>query len=157
MENLKEQIIESLKEVYDPEIPVNVYDLGLIYDINIEGNLVRITMSLTSPTCPTAEYIQEMISSAVSAVPGVGEVEIELTFEPRWTPDRVSSEAKEELGIGTENQSDVAINKVFGDSLNTKKENICKKCLIRDDKVPLVKATFKSDEILLCLKCLNNF
>lgn len=157
MGNLKERIIESLKEVYDPEIPINVYDLGLIYDIKLDGNFVHITMSLTSPTCPTAEYIQEMIISAVKAVEGVKDVEIELTFEPMWTPDRVSQEAKEELGMDDSNSKpDLAINNVFGNS-NSKKENICKKCLISDEKVPLISAKYNSEDILLCYKCFKNF
>ena len=162
-ENLKIEIIDALREVYDPEIPINVYDLGLIYDISVkESGFVHITMSLTSPTCPTAEYIQEMISSAVSAVQGVTEVEIELTFEPRWTPDRVSEDAKEELGIGasdTKNaKMDPAITNVFGESeKDAKKENICVKCMVPDTKVPLLKTTFNNKEKLFCLNCMKTF
>lgn len=161
-ENLKNEIIDALREVYDPEIPINVYDLGLIYDILVkESGFIHITMSLTSPTCPTAEYIQEMISSAVSAVQGVTEVEIELTFEPRWTPDRVSDDAKEELGIGntdTKSTIDPAITNVFGDDeKETKKENICVKCMVPDTKVPLLKTTFNNKEKLFCLNCMKTF
>jgi len=163
MENLKDQIIETLKEVYDPEIPINVYDLGLIYDIKTkESGFVHITMTLTSPTCPTAEYIQEMIASAVKSVPGVTEVEIELTFEPRWTPDRVSEEAKEELGLTTETNNssafDPSITNIFGDETSEKtKENICIKCMISDDKVPLIKTTYKNKDQLFCLNCIRTF
>ena len=163
MENLKDQIIDTLKEVYDPEIPINVYDLGLIYDIKTkESGFVHITMSLTSPTCPTAEYIQEMISNAVKSVPGVTEVEIELTFEPRWTPDRVSEEAKEELGLTTETNNnsafDPSITNIFGEETSKKtKENICIKCMISDEKVPLIKTTYKNKNQLFCLNCLKTF
>jgi FeS assembly SUF system protein len=162
--NLKNEIIDALREVYDPEIPINVYDLGLIYNISVkESGFIHITMSLTSPTCPTAEYIQEMISSAVSAVQGVTEVEIELTFEPRWTPDRVSDDAKEELGIGASDTDkkatmDPAITNVFGEAdKNTKKENICVKCMVPDTKVPLLKTTFNNKEKLFCLNCMKTF
>lgn len=160
MENLKQEIIEALKEVYDPEIPINIYDLGLIYNIKTKkSGFVHITMSLTSPTCPTAEYIQEMIDSAVKAIQGVTEVEIELTFEPRWTPDRVTDEAKEELGLA--DTPDSGINNMFGhdtmDMNETTKEKICKKCMISDDKIPLIKTSYNSKDELFCLKCLNTF
>lgn len=163
-ENLKLEIIDALREVYDPEIPINVYDLGLIYDIKVKENgFIHITMSLTSPTCPTAEYIQEMITSAVSAVQGVSEVEIELTFEPRWTPDRVSDDAKEELGLGSSDSDkkatmDPAITNVFGDSdKESKKENICVKCMVPDTKVPLLKTTFNNKDKLFCMNCMKTF
>lgn len=160
-ENLKHQIIEALKEVYDPEIPINVYDLGLIYEIhpNAQTGNIHITMSLTSPTCPTAEYIQEMISNAVESVKGVKTVEIKLTFEPRWTPDRVSDYAKEELGIdSTQNQLQNQINTTIPNIFNNEtssKQIICKKCLIPNEKTPLIKTLYKNQDEYFCFKCLQ--
>jgi FeS assembly SUF system protein len=160
-ELLKSEIIDALREVYDPEIPINVYDLGLIYNIDVkESGLIHITMSLTSPTCPTAEYIQEMITSAISAVTGVKEVEIELTFEPRWTPDRVSDDAKEELGLGgadSKETMDPSITNVFGNDENSKQENICVKCMVPDTKIPLIKTTFNNKDKLFCFNCMKTF
>lgn len=160
-EILKSEIIDALREVYDPEIPINVYDLGLIYTIDVkESGLIHITMSLTSPTCPTAEYIQEMISSAVSAVTGVTEVEIELTFDPRWTPDRVSDDAKEELGLGGDDKKetmDPTITNVFGNDENSNQENICVKCMVPDTKFPLIKTTFNNKDKLFCFSCMKTF
>ena len=162
-ENLKAEIIDALREVYDPEIPINVYDLGLIYTIEPNNGQVHIKMSLTSPTCPTADYIQEMITSAISAVQGVKDVEIELTFEPRWTPDRVSEDAREELGLGESDKDkkakmDPAITNVFGGTdENTKQENICVKCMVPDTKVPLLKTSFNGKEKLFCSNCMKTF
>ena len=153
MEDAKNHVIEALREVYDPEIPVNVYDLGLIYDIKVEDDNVHILMSLTSPTCPTADYIQEMIKEAVEALDFTKEVTVELTFDPPWTPDRVSMDAKEELGLQTESP-DIATQSVYED-IDSKKENICFKCQISDSKVPLIKVMYKSDELLICNSCLN--
>ncbi len=115
MSELKEAIIEQLREVYDPEIPINVYDLGLIYEITIkENNDVYAVMSLTSPTCPTADYLQMIIREAIEGTPGVNEVELVLTFEPKWTPERVSQEAKEELGLASSPQAEnLAVQSVF--------------------------------------------
>ncbi|AZQ64458.1 DUF59 domain-containing protein [Flammeovirga pectinis] len=100
-EALKEKVVEAIKTVYDPEIPVDVFELGLIYDINIIPplNKVHILMTLTTPSCPSAEQIPGEIQLAAKEVEGVTDVEIELTFEPPYTTDMMSDEAKLELGF----------------------------------------------------------
>ena len=98
--SLKEQVIEAIKECYDPEIPVNVYDLGLIYEVNVsEDCKVKLLMTLTSPHCPVAEILPEQIKSRVELVDGVEEVELELTWDPPWDPEMMSEPAKLELGF----------------------------------------------------------
>ncbi|MEO9484112.1 MAG: iron-sulfur cluster assembly protein [Ekhidna sp.] len=97
---LKEDIIRAIKGVYDPEIPVDVYELGLIYEINILPiNNVEIVMTLTSPSCPAAESIPSEIEMNVKEVKGVNDVNIELTFDPPYATDMMSEEAKLELGF----------------------------------------------------------
>ncbi len=97
---LKEEIVRAIKNVYDPEIPVDVYELGLIYEINILPiNNVEIVMTLTSPSCPAAESIPSEIEMNVKAVEGVNDVNIELTFDPPYATDMMSEEAKLELGF----------------------------------------------------------
>ncbi|WP_080239198.1 DUF59 domain-containing protein [Spirosoma rigui] len=99
-EELKEQIILALKSVYDPEIPVDVYELGLIYDIKIfPVNNVYILMTLTSPSCPSAGEIPNEIEDKVRAVPGVNDVSVELTFDPPYSTELMSEVAKLELGF----------------------------------------------------------
>ncbi|MDR2810492.1 MAG: iron-sulfur cluster assembly protein [Tannerellaceae bacterium] len=96
----EEAIVAVLKTVYDPEIPVNVYDLGLIYDVETDDEKkVRITMTLTAPNCPAADYIVEDIRMKVASVKEVTDVEINLVFEPEWNKDMMSEEAKLELGL----------------------------------------------------------
>ncbi|HLL96232.1 MAG TPA: DUF59 domain-containing protein [Spirosoma sp.] len=97
---LKEQIVMALKGVYDPEIPVDVYELGLIYDIKIfPVNNVYILMTLTSPSCPSAGEIPSEIEEKVRAVPGVNDVSVELTFDPPYSTELMSEVAKLELGF----------------------------------------------------------
>jgi FeS assembly SUF system protein len=97
---MEEQIVKMLKTVYDPEIPVNVYDLGLIYGVETdEENQVTIRMTLTAPACPAADFIMEDVKMKVEAIPGVKKVEIQLVFEPEWHKDMMSEEAKLELGF----------------------------------------------------------
>lgn len=97
---LKEDIVRAIKNVFDPEIPVDVYELGLIYEINIlPVNNVEIIMTLTSPSCPAAESIPSEVESNVRAVDGVNDVNIELTFDPPYATDMMSEEAKLELGF----------------------------------------------------------
>lgn len=97
---LKEDIIRAIKGVYDPEIPVDVYELGLIYEINIlPVNNVEIIMTLTSPSCPAAEQIPSEVEANVRAVPGINDVNIELTFNPPYATEMMSEEAKLELGF----------------------------------------------------------
>lgn len=97
---LEERIIKMLKTVFDPEIPVNVYDLGLIYKIDVSGtNEVSIEMTLTAPNCPAADFIMEDVRQKVESVEGVQSVTINLVFEPEWDKDMMSEEAKLELGF----------------------------------------------------------
>ena len=96
---LERDIIMALRQVYDPEIPVNVYDLGLIYEIKVdEDHNVYVQMTLTAPNCPMAEYVVEQVKTAVEDVPGVVSVNIDLVFEPEWDRSRMSEEALVELG-----------------------------------------------------------
>ena len=98
--DLKQQIVDAIKEVYDPEIPVNVYDLGLIYNIAIDdANNVDIVMTLTAPNCPAAGILPGQVEDAAATVEGVGEVDLELTFDPPFSPAMMSEEAKLELGF----------------------------------------------------------
>ena len=97
---LYEPIVEACKTVYDPEIPVNIYDLGLIYTIDINAaNEVRVVMTLTAPGCPVAGEMPGMVVRAVEPVDGTGEIEVSLVWEPQWTPDRMSEDAKLALGF----------------------------------------------------------
>ena len=94
------KIVEILKTVYDPEIPVNIYDLGLIYRIDVnEDASVNVDMTLTAPSCPAADFIMEDVQQKVESVKGVKSVNINLVFEPQWDKDMMSEEAKLELGF----------------------------------------------------------
>jgi FeS assembly SUF system protein len=97
---LKDQIVAALKKVYDPEMPVNIYELGLIYGIDVdpEGN-AALRMTLTAPNCPVAGSLPAEAERAVRSVPGVKDVKLELTFDPPWSKDRMSEAAKLALGI----------------------------------------------------------
>jgi len=100
MNPLEPKIIEALRRVHDPEIPVNIYDLGLIYELNIdEQNNVVIVMTLTAPNCPIAEDMPGMVREEISKVEGVGKIEVNLVFDPPWDMDRITDEAKLELGL----------------------------------------------------------
>jgi len=95
---LHDAIIAALRTVHDPEIPINIHDLGLIYGLDIDGNnAVTIRMTLTAPNCPMAELIVQRAEQAVRGVDGVGEVKVELVWEPGWTPELMSEAAKLEL------------------------------------------------------------
>ena len=97
---IEEKIVAMLKTVYDPEIPVNVYDLGLIYKIDVSDNgEVALDMTLTAPNCPAADFIMEDIRQIVESVEGVTSATINLVFEPEWDKDMMSEEAKLELGF----------------------------------------------------------
>ena len=99
-ESLERDIISSLRTVYDEEIPVNVYDLGLIYEINISDEAeVKIVMTLTSPNCPMAEQIPQEVHQVVKETFGVKDVNVELTFEPPWTKEMMSPDSLLELGL----------------------------------------------------------
>ena len=98
---LKERVIELLRTVYDPEIPVNIYDLGLIYniDINEEGNQLQVDMTLTAPNCPAADFIVEDVRQKLETIEDFRRVDVNLVFEPEWNKDMMSEEAKLELGF----------------------------------------------------------
>ena len=95
-----EAVVEALKSIYDPEIPVNIYDLGLIYGVEVgdEGHVV-VTMTLTTPHCPVAESMPGEVELRVGSVPGVGTVDVNLVWDPPWDPQKMSDEAKLELGM----------------------------------------------------------
>ena len=95
----REEVLEALHQVEDPELGMDIVDLGLLYDVDVEGPKVKVTYSLTSMGCPAGEMIQEDIDRVVRELPGVEEVQSELTFEPPWTPDRMSEDAKFILGF----------------------------------------------------------
>jgi FeS assembly SUF system protein len=97
---LKQDVIAAISEIFDPEIPVNIYDLGLIYDVHVgdEGK-IDVVMTLTSPHCPVAEILPGQVKSRVELVEGVNEVDLELTWDPPWTPENMSEPAKLELGF----------------------------------------------------------
>ena len=95
----KDDILETLKTVYDPEIPVNVVDLGLVYDVQVNDNDVYVQMTLTFPGCGMGPYIAQQAEWAIQEIEGVEEVNIELVFEPAWSPDLISEEARSQLGI----------------------------------------------------------
>ena len=98
--DIGEEIISVLKTVYDPEIPVDIYELGLIYDVQISDDAdVKIIMTLTTPNCPVAETLPQEVKDKVAEVENVKSVDLELTFEPSWNKDMMSEEAKFELGM----------------------------------------------------------
>ena len=100
VKSLNDRIIETLKTCYDPEIPVDIYELGLIYEIKIlEGNDVYIKMTLTSPACPVAETLPPDVEKKISDMPDVNSAKVEITFDPPWEKDMMSEEAKMELGM----------------------------------------------------------
>ena len=98
--DIETKAVEMLKTVFDPEIPVNVYDLGLIYKIDVKDNMdIYVDMTLTAPNCPAADFIIEDIHQKLESIHGVGQVFVELVFEPEWTKDMMSEEAKLDLGF----------------------------------------------------------
>jgi len=97
--DLYEAVITSLKEIFDPEIPVNIYDLGLIYGVEIGEGHVVVNMTLTTPNCPVAESMPAEVELRVGAVPGVGDVEVNLVWDPPWSPGNMTDEARLELGM----------------------------------------------------------
>ncbi len=97
---LEEKVIVVLRNIFDPEIPVNIYELGLIYEIGVsEMGIVKVLMTLTSPNCPVAESMPAQVKKEISFLTGVTEVDVEITFEPPWNNDLMSDEAKLELGM----------------------------------------------------------
>ena len=100
MSELREKIITEIKKIYDPEIPVNIYDLGLIYNIEIKNdNEAYIEMTLTSPNCPVAESLPRMVKENINSIEGVNKVDLKLVWNPPWTKDMMSEQAKLELNL----------------------------------------------------------
>ncbi|HVR06964.1 MAG TPA: SUF system Fe-S cluster assembly protein [Thermoanaerobaculia bacterium] len=98
--SIEESIVEMLKTVYDPEIPVNIYEMGLIYDLNVEpGGQVQIKMTLTSPACPVAGSLPGEVKDKVESVPGVAAAEVEVVWDPVWNPSMMSEAARLQLGM----------------------------------------------------------
>ena len=96
---IETDVVEALREVYDPELHYNIYDLGLVYNIGIADGDVSILMTLTTPMCPIGPMVTEQIQEVLGLMPGVGEVEVEFTFDPAWTPEKMSDEARADLGL----------------------------------------------------------
>ena len=96
----KQEVVEALRQVEDPELGMDIVELGLLYDAEVEGANVKVTYTLTSMGCPAGQMIQEDIERVVNEIPDVGEVQSELTFDPPWTPDKMSDDAKFILGFG---------------------------------------------------------
>ena len=100
MTTLKEKIIAEVKKIYDPEIPVNIYELGLIYDINVDDkNNVKINMTLTTPNCPVAESLPKEVQDSVKTIKGINDVNLKLVWEPPWDKSMMSEAAKLELNL----------------------------------------------------------
>ena len=100
MSELKEKIVSEIKKIYDPEIPVNIYELGLIYRIEIDNkNKVEVEMTLTTPNCPVAESLPKMVKDNILSVEGVSDVDLKLVWSPPWTKDKMSEAAKLELNL----------------------------------------------------------
>ena len=95
----RDDVVLALKTVFDPEIPVDIYELGLIYEINIDGPKVAVKMTLTAPNCPIADDVVAQVHNAVMMVPGVESVSVDLVFEPEWSKEMMTEEAKLELGM----------------------------------------------------------
>ena len=92
-------IVEGLREVYDPELHYNIYDLGLIYEVGVDEGDIHILMTLTTPACPVGPMIVEQINENISLIPGVKDVDIEFTFNPAWNPEMMTDEARADLGL----------------------------------------------------------
>ena len=100
MDDIKNKVIEEIKKIYDPEIPVNIYELGLIYKIEVdEKNKVNLDMTLTSPNCPVAESLPNQVKESIQKVEGVSDVNLNLVWEPPWDKDKMSEAAKLELNL----------------------------------------------------------
>ena len=97
--DLKEKIIDEISKIYDPEIPVNIYELGLIYAVNVKEDKVKIIMTLTSPNCPVAESLPQEVKDGAMQVEGIEEVDLDLVFEPPWDKSMMSEAAKLELNL----------------------------------------------------------
>ena len=97
--DLREQVITEIRKIYDPEIPVNIYELGLIYDVKVKEDTAKIIMTLTSPNCPVAESLPQDVKDSAMQVKGIEKVDLDLVFEPEWNKDMMSEAAKLELNL----------------------------------------------------------
>ncbi|MDA9062824.1 iron-sulfur cluster assembly protein [Candidatus Pelagibacter sp.] len=97
--DLREQVIAEIRKIYDPEIPVNIYELGLIYDVKVKDSTVKIIMTLTSPNCPVAESLPKDVKDSAMQVEGIEKVDLDLVFEPVWNKDMMSEAAKLDLNL----------------------------------------------------------
>ena len=97
--NLKDKIITEIKKIYDPEIPVNIYELGLIYDVSVKDKDVSVKMTLTTPNCPVAESLPKEVKDSIIAIEGVGKVDLDLVWDPPWDKSMMSEAAKLELNL----------------------------------------------------------
>ncbi|KRO55345.1 MAG: FeS assembly SUF system protein [Pelagibacteraceae bacterium BACL5 MAG-120705-bin12] len=96
---LKEKVIEEIRKIYDPELPVNIYELGLIYDVQVDNNNAKIKMTLTTPNCPVAESLPKEVKDGAMQVEGIENVDLELVWDPPWNKDMMSEAAKLELNL----------------------------------------------------------
>jgi FeS assembly SUF system protein len=99
MPDLKEKIIEEIRKIYDPELPVNIYELGLIYDIKVENVTAKVKMTLTTPNCPVAESLPKEVQDSIMQVEGIEKVDLDLVWDPPWNKDMMSEAAKLELNL----------------------------------------------------------
>ena len=99
MSELVDKVYAELKQVFDPEIPVNIVDLGLVYDVKVDGTRCNVTMTLTSQSCPEAKTIPDVVKRRTKTVQGIDECEVAIVWEPQWTPQRISAAGRELLGI----------------------------------------------------------
>ena len=99
MSDLKKQIIEEIRKIYDPELPVNIYELGLIYDIKVENDTAKVKMTLTTPNCPVAESLPKEVKESILQVEGIEKVDLELVWDPPWDKNMMSEAAKLELNL----------------------------------------------------------
>ncbi len=97
-----DRLYSELRQVYDPEIPVNILDLGLVYDVKVDGEVCNVTMTLTSQSCPEAKTIPDVVRRRCNTVPGITSTQVEIVWEPPWTPQRISPEGRKILGIEDE-------------------------------------------------------
>lgn len=128
---MKDKIKEKLKEIYDPEMPISVWDMGLIYDIQVNGNNAYILMTLTTPHCPMGEKIREDVKNGVEEVEGINKAEVEFTFEPQWTPEMIKKEEKDD---------------------NYSK---CSSCGTSEKERALVHINYQGEKKLLCKECFD--
>ena len=96
----RDDVIAVLKKCYDPEIPINIYDLGLVYDIDIGDEIVGLRMTLTAPGCPASGYIHQDVKRKLESIPGVKEANVQIVWDPPWTPEMMSEVAKKQFGLG---------------------------------------------------------